>query len=367
MNAVFRIPVAKPRLPRSPAITPYLEQIDAARWYSNFGPLAQNLQARLADHYGLPPTGVALVANATLGLELALKSAAIPEGALCLAPSWTFPASAHAIVEATLTPCFVDVDAAGLLTPAMARQALAAAPGKVGAVMPVSVAGQPIDPAPWEAFAAETGVRVVLDLAPAFDSAQPSDCLSVVSLHATKVLGVGEGGFIMSTDLDRVAEARRRSNFGFEGSREAQLQATNAKLSEYAAAVGLAGLDEWAGRREAWRNRALRYRRNLEAVSGASLPAGWGETWQSSTCVVQVTQPLGAVTAALHEAGVETRAWWGVGAHDHAAFRGYPRLELPMTAHLAASTLGLPFYIDMTDDEIDTVCTVLQDALSPHP
>jgi dTDP-4-amino-4,6-dideoxygalactose transaminase len=231
--------------------------------------------------------------------------------------------------------------------------------------MPVAVCGQPIDPAVWDAFSLESGLPVVLDAAPGFDGARVGNLLSVVSLHATKVLGVGEGGFVMSSDPALVASVRLKANFGFTGSREAQTPATNGKLSEYAAAIGLAGLDEWTARRDAFQAVALRYCENLADLPGAALPAGWGRDWVSTTCVVRLDDPAATmpVLESLHMASAETRAWWGRGMHTHRAFADCPKLPLPVTERLAQTVLGLPFYIDMTNDEIDTVCEALRKEL----
>ena len=360
-----KIPVARPRLPPLAALAPYIEQIDAARWYSNFGPLCEAFETRLAARFGLEPAQVSTISNATVGLSLALKAAGAKTGTLCLVPAWTFSASVHAVVDAGLIPFLTDVGSEGLLTPAIAHQAIGSAPREVGAVMPVAFCGQPIDPTPWNEFSEETGLPVVLDAAPGFDAAMAGKGLSAVSLHATKILGVGEGGFVMSANPELVAAVRLKANFGFLGSREAKVTGTNGKLSEYAAAIGLAGLDEWPARRAAFQAVALRYRQNLADIPGATLPEGWGDTWLSTTCVIELENPTATapVLDALHSAGVETRAWWGRGMHLHRAFADYPRLALPTTERLAQTVLGLPFYIDMTSEEIDIVCSALREEL----
>ena len=61
----------------------------------------------------------------------------------------------------------------------------------------------------------------------------------------------------------------------------------------------------------------------------------------------------------LAELGIETRRWWGGGAHKHAAIAFMPRADLPVTERLAASTLGLPLYRDMSDKDIDAVVPAL--------
>ncbi len=364
MTAKPRIPVARPLLPSLEVLGPYIARIDANRWYSNHGPLCVEFEARLAERFGLPPDCVTTVANATLGLALSLQTTGAAPGSLCVAPSWTFPASIHAVVQAGLTPLLVDADEDGLLTPAIARRALEASPGPVGAVLPVAVYGQPVDSAGWTAFAAETGVPVVVDAAPAYDSAKASKLLSVVSLHATKILGVGEGGFVMSTDADLVREVRQRSNFGFYGAREAEMAATNAKLSEYAAAVGLAGMDQWRERRSAFQAVAEHYRANLKTVPGLNLPRGYGESWLAATCIVEASFDTEPLAAALHDAGIDTRAWWGHGMHLQAAFADCPRLPSPVTERLARTTLGVPCFVDLTRAQVDLVCRVLADCVA---
>ena len=150
----------RPRLPASAQLAPYLEKIDSARIYTNFGPLTLALEDRLAAHFGFPTGTVSTVANATLGLTLALMAQKAAPGTLCAIPAWTFVASAQAALLAGLTPYFVDVNAAtGALDPDAIVDAIARAPGVIGAVMPVAPFGQPIDVREWDHFRYRTGDR----------------------------------------------------------------------------------------------------------------------------------------------------------------------------------------------------------------
>src|SRR6185437_1107659 len=90
-----RVPIARPRLPTRDAIGPYLDRIDAARWYTNHGPLVRELESRLAARLA-GGAGVVTVANGTIALTLALKAAGAKPGTLCVMPAWTFVASPHA-------------------------------------------------------------------------------------------------------------------------------------------------------------------------------------------------------------------------------------------------------------------------------
>jgi dTDP-4-amino-4,6-dideoxygalactose transaminase len=354
---MFSIPIMRPVLPSADRLAPYLRSIDASRQYSNFGPLATSLEDRLAAHYGLNEGTVATVANATLGLAIALAIQHPPPGSLCAMPAWTFVATAHAAVMAGLTPYFIDVDPeTWALDAGKVLDEITRAPARVGAVMPVAPFGLPLDIAAWDAFKSETGLAVVIDAAAAFDSLIPGAVPSVVSMHATKAFGIGEGGFVVSTDSAIRHTVRMRANFGFLGSREAQVPAFNAKLSEYQAAVGHAALDEWDSARADWRTAALSYRHALKGSNRVRPQQGFGETWISSTCVLGFDQPAAdRIEQSLADAGVETRRWWGAGAHQHPATRSFPRRATPATDGLACSTLAVPFYRDIGPSEIGRV------------
>jgi dTDP-4-amino-4,6-dideoxygalactose transaminase len=363
------IPVMRPKLPSADQLVPYLKSIDAARLYSNFSPLVLSLEGRLAERYGLDDGTVVTVANATLGLAIAFAVQQPPPGTLCAIPAWTFVASAHAVVMAGLVPYFVDVDPeTWALDPGKLLDQIARAPGPVGAVMPVMPFGMPLDLTAWDAFRSHTGLAVVIDAAAAFDSLVPGAVPSVVSLHATKVLGTGEGGFVISTDPSFGRAVRMRANFGFAGSRHAQAVAFNAKLSEYHAAVGLAGLDEWDQIRAEWSDAANTYRRALGKSNQICLQRGFGETWVSSTCLLSFGQPAAdRIERSLTDCGIESRRWWGTGAHNHPATALYPRIAVPATDTLARSTLGMPFYRDINAAEIARVVEVVLAAADAGP
>ena len=351
------VPIMRPKLPSAERLAPYLRAIDSSRVYSNFGPLVRSLEERLATRFNLPVEGVTTVANATLGLTLALAAQGPPAGTLCVMPAWTFIASAHAAMMAGLVPYFVDVDAdTWAVAPDSISDMVANAPGPVGAVMPVVPFGRPIDVAAWDRFHSRTGTPVVIDAAAGFDTITPGSVPAVVSLHATKVLGVGEGGFVISTNSSIVRDIRTRSNFGFFGSREAVLPAANAKLSEYHAAVGLAALDEWAKVRGEWVALAQAYRRAFRHSNRTRFQDGFGQIWVTSTCVIGLVGLQAAqVETMLVQSGIESRRWWGAGAHRHTVTASFPSCSLPVTDALANGTIALPFFRDLRANEIERV------------
>jgi dTDP-4-amino-4,6-dideoxygalactose transaminase len=356
------IPIARPRLPKADALLPYLRRIDEHRTYSNFGPLVSELESRLADRLGVDPSCLVTVSNATSGLTLALQSVVPSSSGICLMPSWTFVATAHAVTAAGFTPYLVDVDESSwALTPAIALEAIARIARPVTAVMPVAPFGAPMDVAAWDRFNALTGIPVVIDAAAGHDTVRPGDAPAVVSLHATKILGAGEGGYVVCNRPDIIVGVRQRSNFGFYGSRNAERVAQNAKMSEYHAAVGLASMDRYDIDLAGFRETILSYRAFLADRADISFQPGFGDQWCGSVIVARFQGGDEArIAAHCRESRVDSRLWWGKGVHRQAAFCGAPQLPLGVTETLAHETLGLPLYTDMAEQDVATVCNAIK-------
>jgi dTDP-4-amino-4,6-dideoxygalactose transaminase len=358
------IPVLRPLLPRAEAYLALLREVDENRWYSNHGPLLRRFEGRIAAHFGIPAQGISAVANGTVALTAALHALGARPKQRCLLPSWTFIASAAAVLAAGLVPHFVDVDRdSWALDPdALARRKDLAG---VGAVMAVSPFGAPLERARWENFTARTGIPVLIDAAAGFDSvssvpsAGPGPTPIMISLHATKVLGVGEGAVLLSSDRSFIQVAEQYANFGFYAAAEAMVPGINGKLSEYAAAVGLAALEEWPARRARMMALSEAYRAALAELPHIRLAPAFGEGWVGSTCCVLLPGDGLTVGERLALQGVETRRWWRRGCHHQPAYGAFPRDALPVTEDLARRCLGLPFYPDLTQAEIARIAECL--------
>jgi dTDP-4-amino-4,6-dideoxygalactose transaminase len=361
------MPVLRPRLPSAAEILPYLEAIDERRWYSNAGPLVTRLEEQLSHRRG--GCNVVTTANATLGLTAALLARRLPAGSVCLMPSWTFAATPHAARAAGLTAWFHDVDRrTWALNPDQVTETLKRMPRPVSSVIVVAPFGAPVDVKGWEEFQDRTGIAVVVDAAAAFDAAGASGIPVVVSMHATKILGAGEGGFIASTDSQFAERARACCNFGFQGSRAAMLAALNSKMSEYHAAVALASLASWPKIRPQHVQIMEWYRRGIAGLERVSLQPGYGNGWVSSTTSVLLPpRSRDRISQRLLQSGIDTRQWWGQGCHVQPAFMDCPRSTLAVTEELGSRVLGLPHFPDMQKRDVDAVLGALADALSAQP
>jgi dTDP-4-amino-4,6-dideoxygalactose transaminase len=365
----LNIPVMKPQLPTVDRLVPYLERVDASRYYSNHGQLVQEFETRLAAHFGLTPTQTMTAANGTTALSAALLAVGASPGKKCLVPSWTFVASAAAIWAANLRPHFVDVSPhTWMLEPEALLQRIDLA--DVAVVMPVSAFGAPVSTAAWDAFSERTGIPIVIDAAASFDTvasvphSAPGKSPMMVSFHATKVFGIGEGAAILSTDDELVTRARQICNFGVWGPPAGQVLGYNGKLSEYHAAVGLAALDDWPTRRAAIANLTRVYREELARMQGVETLPGYGEGWVSCYSNVRAHAPVDQIISRLKASGIETRRWWQRGVHEQPAYAAFSTDTLLVTERLGASVFGLPFYHDLSEEEVAQVLEALRSALS---
>lgn len=354
------VPVLRPSLPRTEHLLPWLKQIDETRIYSNHGPLANLFRANLASCLGAPPDAIVLSSSGTAALTMALLALDLPRPSACAIPAWTFPACAHAVLAAGLEPVLLDVSQNGwTITP---DSVLAAAHNRhkgappLRAAMPVRAFGQPLDPAAWEDLQDNHNIAVVIDSASGFDSLRITHIPQVVSLHATKCFGIGEGGFIVSLDLAFCRAAACCGNFGYLGVRNAERIAINGKLSEYHAAVGLAALEEWPERRSRQYSVARAMRRSLSTVDEISLLPGWGQDWITSTCLVSAKPAIiENLERDMARAHIETRRWWPCPLPEQPAFASFSAHDTPVAQHLARSTIGLPFSEDMDHETIQRI------------
>lgn len=215
---------------------------ERARW-SNGGPLVAELEQRLAQAEGWGH--VLATASGTSALTTALLALGLPRGGEVITSALTFRATPLAIEAAGLTPVFVASDRETLTLDASAvEQAIHA---RTVAILPVHLFGVAADPA-LDALGEAHALPVVYDAAHAYGFADivGRGTATAYSLHATKLLHTGEGGFVATDDGQLDQRLRYAVNFGIDRAHDVHA-GINGKMSELAAAVGLATFPKVAG------------------------------------------------------------------------------------------------------------------------
>lgn len=362
-----------PDLPSRTELEPHLARIDAQRWYTNYGPLVLDFEAGLREKLQRAnpghPVHLTTLSTGYHALELGLQALGLPQGAAVLVPAITFPACPLAVYHAGLTPVLADVAAENWqLTPEIARHA--AKKHKIAAVMPVAVYGVPLDAAAWDKLAEDTGLAVLIDAAAAVES-QPLLRRGLVahSLHATKPFGIGEGGALVAADPAIIARVRQLSNFGTV-ERIAQDWGTNAKLSEFHGAVGLAQLARWDTIKTKRRALLQTYQTALAGLP-VRLQPSIAQAVPSLLMLDCATHPAAVVRAALQAAGIATHQTYLPALYRHPAFTALQRVTVtgdraencPNAEHLAAHVVGVPFHPFMSEGDVTAVVSAIKIAL----
>lgn len=313
------------------------------------------------------PGFISVVNSATSGLTAALIASGVQPGLTCIMPALTFAASPAAARAARLEPAFADVDPQSLMiTPLSIMPTVNALGGtsKVGAIMPVSLYGATIDVESWAQFSEETGVPVILDAAWCFDTVQASALPTVVSMHATKVFGVGEGGLVLCTSEEFIDRVNAASNFGLDETRVANSSGINAKMSEYGAAVGLASLDAWPLNRSKSIKLAASYHNQLSRLPGLDIVNDVDGTWAPGTVLIRFKTHLASlITNTLAEKNIEARHWWGALCNEHAVNRNSFSHDLSVSQTALPSLMNLPFSLDMSSSVIEEVVSEIGEAM----
>lgn len=370
-----KIPVARALLPGFDRLEPYLRKIDSHRYYSNHGPLVIELEARLQRRLDLPPhrldlpphriVACASGTSALMGAMLAVGDKIGETNPLCLMPAFSFTATAAAARLSGFSPHLVDIEPETL---ALCPEKLRSHPklSEARLVVPVAPFGRAIDLAAWGQFASDTGIPVVIDAAAGFEWLTspgiriPASLVVAVSLHATKAFGSGEGGLIIAPDPDKAMRSYQAINHGFVGTRQAELLATNGKMSEYHAAVALAELDGWDEKHAAYSHVGQLLQGEWQKYPKDGLLWTAPEVAGCYTLYTAANQSAAeAAQAALAMQNIETRFWYGKGVQSHPAHSNLSRDDLPNTIDAAGRCLGLPAFFDMTADEASRIIRAL--------
>jgi dTDP-4-amino-4,6-dideoxygalactose transaminase len=295
------------------------------------------------------------VANGTDALTIALRALGVEPGDEVVVPSFTFYATAEAVVTAGATPVFCDIDPE---TFCVTRETVEAAlTSRTRAIVPVDLFGN-VAPMPE---LRELGLPLLEDAAQAAGASLEGTRAGALGEAATfsffpskNLPCLGDGGAVV-TDDDGVAERARELRF--HGSRDKETFTEvgyNSRLDELQAAalrVLLPELDGWiAARREA----AAAYERH-GLGEHAELPRAVRGAEHAYHLFV-VRHPDGdGFARAVAGAGVAARGYYRAPVHRQPAMAGYAGAELPATDEAARTNVALPMGTQLTDTDVGEV------------
>jgi dTDP-4-amino-4,6-dideoxygalactose transaminase len=359
------LPFTKPSLDE--ATIQAVADVLRSGWITS-GPKVKELEAALSARYGGRP--VRVLNSATAGMELALLLCGIGAGDEVITTPMSWVATANVVLKVGAKPVFVDADAK---TRNINLDLLEAAiTPKTRAIIPVDLAGLPVDRDRLYAIAARHGLRVIEDAAQSIGAnwagqeiGAKGDLISF-SFHANKNITTAEGGcLVMNTEEEaRLFEKLRLQGVTrfADGTMDVDVLGGKCNLTDIAAVIGvhqLRKLDEVTDKR---RELAREYFRRFDRTLGCELPPE--DFTQSNWHMFQPLLPLNKMQITRGEFIEKMKAQGlGVGVHYPAMhlftlFRGmgFKQGDFPVSEHIGRSTVTLPLFPDMTLADVQRVC-----------
>ncbi|WP_255252969.1 DegT/DnrJ/EryC1/StrS aminotransferase family protein, partial [Citrobacter freundii] len=341
--------------------TSLIEKVNKNGWYTNFGPMHEELTEKLSSYLGVD--NLLLVSNGTLALQVAYETLGVKKA---ITTPYSFVATASTLAWQKKDIIYADVHKdSGNICFDNVQEILRDRPD-YDSVVATHVFGNPCEVDKF--IDIEQKTNVIYDAAHAFGVKASGKSIlsygdaSTISFHATKVFHTVEGGGIVFKTKAHFEEAKRLINFGIELDKGIQSVGINAKLNEYQAAAGLVLMDNIDLIIEKRVSLFELYRESLSDV--ISFP-NWSENATYNGAYMPVfcdsEEQLIHLMQSLEACGIQTRRYF------------YPSLNAVVKAseisnttnsnELAKRSLCLPLHYYMTNKDVLTVTESIKNAL----
>jgi len=382
-------PPVKPAEPFLPFTRPTIDdatiegvaQVMRSGWLSS-GPQVKAFEAALSEYFGGRP--VRAFNSGTCTMEIALRIAGVGPGDEVITTPLSWVATGNVVLEVGAKPVFVDIDPA-TRTIDLGRVEAAVTP-RTRAIIPVDLAGLPVDRDRLNAIAAKRGLRVVEDAAQSFGSTWKGRRIGAfgdfvsISFHANKNITTGEGGCLVMTDE---REASLAEQYRLQGvvrtgrdGMEVELVGGKFNMTDIAARIGLGQLPHMAEflakRRDLARAYLEEFGRPAVRSLGMGLPPA--NFTDSNWHMFQVMLPEERMTARrsgvmeeLHAAGVGSGVHYPA-MHLFALYRrmGWKEGDFPNAEYAGRNLLTLPLFPAMARPDVSRVVRALASIVAKH-
>jgi perosamine synthetase len=315
--------------------------------------------------------------SCTSAIHLALHILDLPPGSEVITTPVTFVSTNHAILYENLTPVFADIQrTTGNLDPLSVESRLT---DKTGAIMVMHYGGYPCDLDEFYAIGRSRNVAIIEDCAHASGARYRGkrigshEGFQSFSFHAVKNLPMGDGGALTVRTRDQYDRLRRLRWLGIDKDTYQRSEEVTRKayawdyavlevgfkyhMNDIEAAIGLEQLKCLDADNARRAQIAAAYRKQLAAVPGIELLDEEKDRQSSFHLCCILAQNRNALVDKLRRSGVEV----GVHYKRNDSYPMYHLQELPNTEYFTSHAISLPLHLDLTDDEIGYVCSLLKE------
>jgi dTDP-4-amino-4,6-dideoxygalactose transaminase len=303
------------------------------------------------------------VSSCTSGLMMVLR--ALNLSGEVIIPSFTFFATGHAALWNGLRPVFADCDEETWnVDPIDVERKITKS---TSAILVVHLYGNPCDVEALEHLASRHHLKLIFDAAHGFGSSHRDRPLGgfgdaeVFSLSPTKLLVAGEGGLVTTNDARLAKAIQAMRNYGDLGAYDPEWLGMSARMTEFNAALALAGLT-LVEAKVARRNRIARlYTSLLSKLPGLcfqKILTGDLSTYKDYSIHVS-SDAFGMTRDVMAEAllaeNVETKKYFFPPLHKQRLYSSFPSVDLSRTDHITSGIVSLPIYESLPDATVEQV------------
>jgi perosamine synthetase len=336
------------------------------------GPMVTRFEKNFAEFAGVKHA--VAVNTGTAALHSAIVAAGVKQGDEVILPSFTFVATAEAVVMAGGKPVFTDIDPE---TYHLSSDEIEKNVTKnTKAIVPVDLYGLPVDIKPIRKIAAEHDLAVVEDAAQAHGATYAGKPAGVFadaacwSLYASKNMTTGEGG-VVTTDSDAMAEILRLIRTHGEKAKYASLMlGYNYRMSEIQAAIGVVQLEKLSSFVAKRRANAQRLTELLAKTGRLQLPKetkGRQHSWYLYTVRLKdgKLSERDKILEELKKKGIGAEAYYVHPVHTMPYYREtFGERKLPETEKAAQQVFSLPVHPGVTEEQVDYIGRALLDLVA---
>jgi dTDP-4-amino-4,6-dideoxygalactose transaminase len=368
------LPFSKPTIDEA-TITSVAETLRSG-WITS-GPKVLEFEKQLSEYFGGRP--VRTFNSGTCTMEIALRIAGVAAGDEVITTPISWVATANVILEVGATPVFADIDP--VTRNIDLDKVEAAITPRTKAIIPVYLAGRPVDMDRLYAIAAKHKLRVIEDAAQAIGSSwrgKPigsfGDFVSF-SFQANKNITTAEGGCLVLNNADEVLLAEKYrlqgvTRSGWDGI-EVDVLGGKFNMTDIAAAIGLGQFsklnDITAQRRKLAKHYFATLGKDFEKQTGAQLPPE--EFTNTNWHLFQIVLPE-RITRADFMAQMKEQHNIGVGFHYAPIHlfklyraRGFKEGMFPVAERVGKQIVSLPMFYAMNEADVERVCAAMREVL----
>lgn len=313
------------------------------------------------------------VNTGTAALHAAVLAAGVQQGDEVILPSFTFVATAEAVVMAGGKPVFADIDPETYnISPADVEKKITK---KTKAILPVDLYGFSADIAPIREIAEAHGLKIVEDAAQAHGATyngRPAGVFSDAacwSLYASKNMTTGEGGVVTTDNAEMAETLRLLRNHGEKTKYTSLMLGYNYRMSEIQAAIGLVQLEKLPSFVAKRRENARRLTELLAQTDRLKLPTETDErrhSWYLYTVRLKdaTETERNKILEELRKKGIGAEAYYSTPVHLMPYYcERFGRFSLPETEKAAKQVFSLPIHPGVTEAQIDYIGKTLLNLL----